>query len=328
MKATAIAHPNLAFVKYWGKRDEALRLPATGSISMTLGGLFVRTTVEFGAPADRISIDGRALAGEEHARTFRFLDRIRSRSGVAKPARIESVSNFPKSAGLASSAAGFAALALAGTRAAGLDLSPEDLALLARVGSGSATRSIHGGFVEWKAGVRPDGSDSHGVPIAGPAHWPDLRLVAAIATTAEKPCSSSEGMRRAREACPFYDAWIASSDADLRRTRDAIAARDFETLGRVAESNALRMHAVCLASEPPIVYWTPGTMELIRRIQALRTEGVAAWLSIDAGPNVFAICRAADETLVVAALEALPSVQRCLSSGPGPDARTTQEHLF
>ncbi|MBI4613109.1 MAG: diphosphomevalonate decarboxylase [Planctomycetes bacterium] len=331
MKATAVAHPNLAFVKYWGKRDEALRLPAEGSISMTLSGLSVRTTVEFQEGTgkdDVIRIGGEDARGEERERVVSFLDIARGLAGTDLPARVESLADFPRSAGLASSAAAFAALALAASRAAGLELRDRDLAALARQGSGSATRSIHGGFVEWRRGARADGADCHGVQLTPPEAWPELRLLASVVEKVPKPCSSTEGMRRTAATSPFYSEWLALVKRDLDRARRAIRERDLALLGETAESNALAMHAVCLAAWPPILYWSPGTIDVVRRIQALRADGVPVYLSIDAGPNVFAITDSLHEGRIRGALEELRAVESVHASAPGPGARLVEDHVF
>jgi diphosphomevalonate decarboxylase len=307
---TARAQVNLALVKYWGKRDAALNLPATGSISVTLDGLGVEATVAFGGEADRLMIDGAPAAGAEAERVARFLDLVRAEAGLRAGARVETRSTVPRAAGLASSAAAFAALAVAGSRAAGLRLDPPALSALARRGSGSAARSIFGGFVEWQRGERADGADSFATPLAGPEHW-DVRVVVAITSTAPKPVSSRDGMRRA-EASPYYPAWVAGAATDLRAARDAIRGRDLEALGTVAERSALKMHAVGLAAEPPLLYWRGATVECVHRVWALRHDGLGAWVSIDAGPQVKVLCAAADEGRIAEVLAAVPGVARVI----------------
>src|SRR5881409_1163124 len=187
---TARANVNLALVKYWGKRDRALNLPATGSISLTLDGLGVEARVAFGGGEDdRLEIDGEPARGDEAIRIGRFLDLLRTEAGRPERALVVTHSSVPRGIGLASSAAAFAALALAGSRAAGLELAPPALSALARRGSGSAARSIFGGFVEWHRGERPDGTDSIAEPLGAPEDW-DLRVVVAVVSTVRKPVSS------------------------------------------------------------------------------------------------------------------------------------------
>ena len=317
--STARANVNVALVKYWGKRDPALNLPATGSISLTLDGLGVEAAVDFGAgEADHVVIDGVDAAGEEAKRVVRFLDLVRAAARRRERAKVVLRSTMPRGIGLASSAAAFAALALAASRAAGLTLDPSALSALARRGSGSAARSIFGGFVEWYRGERADGVDSFAEPLAAIDHW-DLRTVVAVTSTAPKAVSSRDGMLRTA-ASPFYPAWVAGAEADLAEARAAIRARDIEALGLVAEHSALKMHAAALAARPPLVYWRAATVECMHRVWALRAEGVAAFFTIDAGPQVKVLCAPADAARVAAALEAVPGVERILACGPGRGA--------
>src|SRR5205814_3850896 len=261
---TARANVNLALVKYWGKRDRALNLPATGSISLTLDGLSVEASVAFGgAEADRVEIDGVEAGGDEAVRVARFLDVVRTEAGRRERALVATRSSVPRGIGLASSAAAFAALALAASRAAGLALDPPALSALARRGSGSAARSIFGGFVEWHRGERADGTDSVAEPLADPGHW-DVRVVVAVVSTARKPVSSRDGMTRTA-ASPFHPAWLAGAEADLAEARAAILARDLVWLGVVAEHSALKMHALGLGARPPLLYWRGATIECLHR---------------------------------------------------------------
>jgi diphosphomevalonate decarboxylase len=315
---TARANVNIALVKYWGKRDRALNLPATGSISLTLDGLGVEARVGFGAPEERLEIDGEPAVGEEAERVRRFLDLVRAESGCRTAAAVATNSTVPRGVGLASSAAAFAALALAASRAAGLRLEPPALSALARRGSGSAARSIFGGFVEWRRGERSDGRDSVAEPLAAPGDW-DVRLVVAVTSTARKPVGSREGMERAAGS-PFYPAWVAGADADLDAAREAIHGRDLEALGRVAESSALKMHAVGLGARPPLLYWRGATVECMHRVWALRAEGTPAFVSIDAGPQVKVLCAPAVAARVATALGEVPGVERVLTCGPGGGA--------
>jgi diphosphomevalonate decarboxylase len=313
---TARANVNLALVKYWGKRDTVLNLPVTGSISITLAGLSVETDVRFGgAGPDRLEIDGAPAAGEEAARLAGFLDLVRAKAGMRARAHVATRATVPRGVGLASSAATFAALALAATRAAGLTLGPPALSALARRGSGSAARSIFGGFVEWQRGERPDGSDSVAEPLAAPEHW-DLRVVVAVTDVTPKKVSSRAGMVRAA-ASPLYPAWVAGVEADLAAARAAIRARDLEALGLVAEHSALTMHAVGLGARPPLLYWRGATVECIHRVWALREKGTPAYVSIDAGPQVKVLCAPADAGRVAEALGPVPGVQRVLTCAPG-----------
>jgi diphosphomevalonate decarboxylase len=322
--ATARANANLALVKYWGKRESSLNLPATGSISLTLDGLWIEAQVAFddeGADrfADRLEIDGSPAAGEEAHRLERFLDVVRAEAGRRERATVATRGALPRGIGLASSAAAFAALALAGSRAAGLRLEPPALSALARRGSGSAARSIFGGFVEWRRGDRADGHDSVAVQLAPPERW-DVRVVVAVTTTAPKAVSSRDGMTRAATS-PFYPAWVAGADADLAEARAAIEARDLEALGLLAEHSALKMHAVGLAARPPLVYWRGATIECVHRVWELRADGTLAFITIDAGPQVKVLCGPADASRVADVLAAVPGVERVLTCLPGSGAQ-------
>ncbi|HZP41247.1 MAG TPA: diphosphomevalonate decarboxylase [Candidatus Binatia bacterium] len=320
---TARANVNIALVKYWGKRDRALNLPATGSISLTLGGLGVEARVAFdGGGDDRVTIDDAPGHGEEALRVRRFLDVVREESGCARAATVETRSTVPRGIGLASSAAAFAALALAGSRAAGLRLEPPALSALARRGSGSAARSIFGGFVEWHRGERADGRDSIAEPLAPPDHW-DVRVVVAVVDSAPKAVSSREGMARAA-ASAFHPAWVDGAEADLAEARAAIRARDLDALGLLAEHSALKMHAVGLAARPPLLYWRGATVECVRRIWALRAEGVTAYATIDAGPQVKALCAPAAAPAVAEALRGVAGVERVLTCAPGGGAEVVE----
>ena len=316
---TARANVNLALVKYWGKRDPALNLPATGSISLTLDGLAVEASVALGGgEADRVEIDGAEARGEEAVRVARFMDLVRAEAGRRERVLVTTRSTVPRGVGLASSAAAFAALALAASRAVGLSLDPAALSALARRGSGSAARSIFGGFVEWHRGERPDGADSIAEPLAPLDHW-DLRVVVALTSSAPKAVSSRAGMARAATS-PFYPAWVAGVEADLEEARSAIAARDLEALGLVAESSALKMHAVGMAARPPLLYWRGATVDCLHEVWRLRAAGTPAFATIDAGPQVKVLSLPGDAPRVAEALRAVPGVERVLTCAPGGGA--------
>jgi diphosphomevalonate decarboxylase len=321
---TAVAGTNIALVKYWGKRDVALNLPATGSLSLTLDRLGTRTTVAFDdGGTDRLVLDGAPAGEAETARVSAFLDRVRARAEIARRALVTSTNSVPTAAGLASSASGFAALALAATRAAGLTLSPGELSALARIGSGSAARSIFGGFVEMARGERADGVDAIAHPLPEGDGW-DVRLCVAITASGPKAMGSTAAMTLTARTSPYHDAWIASVPADVKAARAAIAARDLPALGVVAEHSALRMHAAAMAAEPGIIYWNAATMAAIACVRGLRDRGTPVYFTIDAGPHVKALCRAADVDAVAAALRAVPGVSDCLIAAPGPGARVEE----
>ncbi len=313
--ATAVAHPNIALVKYWGKRDLPLNLPAVSSLSLTLSGFSTRTTVHWGAAADVLQLDGDAVQGKEAERVFRFLDRI---DPDRPPVEVASSNDFPRGAGLASSASGFAALALAATAAAGQELERTELSRLARQGSGSACRSLWGGFVRWDKGSRADGDDSVGRPVAPVEHW-DLCMVVAVVDAGRKKVGSTEGMERSRLTSPYYAAWVDTAEADVEEGVAAVLARDLPRLGTVMEQSTLKMHAAMHTSWPPLLYWQPGTVACLHAVHGLRDEGVSAWATMDAGPQVKVLCAPADAAAVEAALR--PHAVRVHVLSPGGPAR-------
>jgi diphosphomevalonate decarboxylase len=315
--AAAQAQPNIALVKYWGKRDAALNLPVVGSLSITLDSLWTRTAVQFD-PAlaqDRFDLNGKADPAES-GRVSACLDLLRQRAGVAWRASVSSRNNFPTAAGLASSASGFAALVGAAAQALGLRLDDAEKSALARRGSGSAARSIFGGYVEWARGERADGADSVARQILpGPA-WP-LRVAVAITSTAAKEVGSGPGMRRTAETSPFQQAWIESQEADLAAARAAIAARDFARLAEVSEHSCLKMHALALAARPGLIYWNGATVEGMRRVRALRAQGCPVFFTVDAGPQVKAVCEPQALAQVAGALREIPGVLAVVNAGLG-----------
>lgn len=319
--ATAVAPSNIALVKYWGKRDGALNLPAAGSLSMTLAGLTTRTTVTFGDASgpDRLVLDGREVPQGKLGRMRRILDAVRRQTGVTGSALVESANDFPTGAGLASSASGMAALALAATAAAGWEADVSTLSRLARLGSGSASRSVIGGFAEWLPGERADGEDSYAVQVAPPDHWP-LDLIVAVVEEGPKPVSSAAGMESTAVTSPFYPAWIASVAPDLVAARAALLARDFEALARVAQASAVRMHAAMMTADPMLLYWRPATLAVMEAASALRAAGTPAFFTIDAGPNVKVVVPPGAGADAAVMLAAVPGVRRVIPSRPGPGA--------
>ncbi len=330
MKASAIANSNIALTKYWGKRDSKLMLPNNGSISMTLDGLNTRTTVEFSPEYERdiLIFNGKEISeGREYEETVAFMDIVREMAGIREKAKIATENNFPTAAGLASSASGYAALALAASKAAGLNLDKRELSILARRGSGSACRSIEGGFVEWKRGEKKDGSDSYAVQIAPKDHW-DFRMLTTIVSTEEKKVKSRAGMAQTVKTCPYYKGWLETVQDDIDAVRQGILEKDFAKVGSVAEYNCLKMHATMITTKPPIIYWNPATMEIIHAVMAWREEGLESYFTIDAGPNVKVMCMEKDVQELKKRLEGLNGVKEVIVCRPGDEAKTTEEHLF
>lgn len=328
--AVAVAHPNIALIKYWGKRDEKLMLPVTDSLSMTLD-VFPTTTrvrLEPGARRDVTVFNGTPAEGEAQRRIAAFLDLVRERAGRSERAVVHTRNTVPTGAGLASSASGFAALALAAAAAYGLELDARGLSRLARRGSGSASRSVFGGFAVWHAGPGA-GTDaeadlgSYAEPV--PAGDLDPALVVAVVDAGPKAVSSREAMRRTVATSPLYGPWAASSADDLTVMRSALLRGDLEAVGEVAERNALGMHATMLAARPAVRYLSPASVTVLDRVVQLRREGVAAYATMDAGPNVKVLCRRADAERVAGAVRAVLPAGSVLVAGPGPAARLLDE---
>jgi len=331
-KATVTAPANIAFIKYWGAKDLDQAVPVNPSVSMTLTECTSLSTVEFAEGRDgddRIEIVGEdgSLTLPEAAfqeRIQRHLERVRRWTGRAGRFRVATRNSFPTGAGLASSASGFAALAIASTRALGLTLDVPELSTLARMsGSGSAARSVLGGYVEWSWDGGPGG---HATSLAAASHW-DLRDVIAIVETGTKEVSSLEGHRRAPSS-PHYEARLKALPGRLDTVRRAIGARDIGTLGPVLEEEAIELHLIAMSSRPPIFYWKPGTLRVLEALRRGRDNGLAAWATMDAGANVHVICTPSSEMDVVRLLKSVPEVSDVVLDGVGPGPRMETEHLF
>ena len=320
MQVTAESHPNIALVKYWGKADIERNLPAVGSLSITLDTLVARTTVSASDDGeDHLILNGNddPLAAR---RVGRCLAGLRRFAGVDGPRLlVESEVNFPLSAGLASSAAGFAALVRAADAFYGANADRQSLARLAGAASGSAARSLYGGYVRLDA---PDGQrdDIELEPLAGPADWP-LRVVIAITSRDAKPVGSTEAMLASAGTSPYYGAWVAGQPDDLALASRAVAERDFTKLADVSESSCLKMHALTMSSRPGILYFSASTVAAIHTIRALRAGGTAVFFTVDAGPQVKAVCLPDDAATVREALQAVTGVIDVIDAGLGPGAR-------
>ncbi len=324
-KATAVANPNIAFIKYWGKAHETLNLPANASLSMNLAGLTTVTTVEFRAdlPADSVTIDGEPAAGQARQRVVAQLDRVRALSGTRRRARVASQNDFPAGTGLASSSSAFAALSLAATRAVGLVLDEAALSRLARRASGSACRSVVGGFALWE-GDRDEVSFAR--RVAPPSFW-GLRDVVAIVGREHKDVGSQQGHALAPTS-PLHRARLDAVPKLLSIAVSAVEARDLATLGLVAEADALAMHGVMMTSRPSLLYWLPATVAVLQAVRAWRRDGLEVYFTLDAGPNVHCLCEAALAEEIYGRLRRVPGVSDVLVSGPGGSVRLVDYDLF
>ena len=314
-RAIAIAHSNIALAKYWGKADVAGNYPAVPSLSLTLDALATITRVEFDPEltADSALLDGEALSGRPLERITTLLGKVRELAGIQFFAKVESRNDFPTAAGLASSASGFAALALAATRAAGLKLPTDRVSSLARAASASAARSLYGGW----AALRTASAGAE--RVAPPEHFPVAMLVA-VTAKGPKAIGSTEGMQHTSLTSPYYATWVAHAPALFEQVRQAVLARDLAALGAAAEQSALMMHASMLAASPAVIYFSPTTLAVVAKVRELRTRGLQAFYTMDAGPHVKVLTGEESAGEVASALAEVTGVQRVISCRPGPDA--------
>ncbi|WP_405904747.1 diphosphomevalonate decarboxylase [Streptomyces sp. NBC_00828] len=324
--ATAVAHPNIALVKYWGKRDEQLFLPRTDSLSMTLDIFPTTTRVRLAPRADKdtVTFNGRPATGEALRRIVAFLELVRERAGRAHRAVVDTANTVPTGAGLASSASGFAALAVAAAAAYGLGDDATALSRLARRGSGSASRSLFGGFALWHAGSSTGTAAQADLSsYAEPVPWArlDPALVVAVLDAGPKAVSSRAAMRLTVDTSPLYEPWARSSGDDLRDMVAALRRGDLDAVGEVAERNALGMHATMLAARPAVRYMAPASLTVLDSVLQLRRDGIGAWATMDAGPNVKVLCRRADAGKVAAAVRGAAPGCSVHIAGPGPGAQ-------
>jgi len=305
--AAAQANPNIAFIKYWGNRENTLRLPMNGSISMNLDGLYTRTSISFqpSLPFDQLIINGHEITGTGLNRVAYILDIIRGMADIHERAEIVSENNFPSGAGIASSASAFAALALAGSTAAGLNLSEPELSRLARRGSGSASRSIPGGFVEWQVGTTDD--DSFAFSIAPAEHWKLVDCIA-IVSASHKKTGSTEGHAIAPTS-PLQAARVADTPRRLDLCRNAILNKDFDALASIVELDSDIMHSVMMTSTPALHYWKPASLAVMNSVRQWRSDGLSACYTVDAGANVHVICLETEASKVDKLLRELDGVE-------------------
>lgn len=322
MSATARACSNIAFIKYWGNTDHTLKLPANASLSMNLEGIYTETRVSWDPElsSDGLMLNGEMASGYALERVSAHLDLIRERIGLSDKAQVISSNNFPTGAGIASSASAFAALTLAATTAAGLSLTERELSTLARIGSGSASRSIPAGFVEWHKADTHEGSFSES--IAGTEHW-NLVDVIAIVSTAHKAVGSREGHPSA-DTSDLQPARVANARLRLDVCKQALFERNFRTFAEVVEHDSNLMHAVMMTSRPPLFYWLPATLAIMAQVRQWRADGLAVCYTLDAGPNVHCLCLKQDVEQVRSGLLEMQGVEEVRLAGPGGAAEILQ----
>ncbi|KKQ37743.1 MAG: Diphosphomevalonate decarboxylase [Candidatus Roizmanbacteria bacterium GW2011_GWA2_37_7] len=325
MKATAIAHPNVALIKYWGRKDEKLRLPTNGSISINLSEMTTTTTVEFSEnyKSDHIQIDKQNLF-DEADRVIKHLDQIRTIVNSALKAKVVSENNFPSSTGLSSSSSGFAALTVAATTALGLKLSEKQLSVLARLGSGSACRSIPDGWGEWNDADTSEGSYAHS--IFPKDHW-DIADVVAVVSSEKKDISTSKGQKLAQTS-PFFEARQASMNHKLNTLKIIITNKNFQKFGEFVEAEALNMHAVMITSSPSLIYWSVGTIQLMKQIKKWRAEGMPAYFTINTGQDIHILIEQKNVKKLICKLQELMYVKKIIQNTVSSGTFTSKSHLF
>lgn len=297
--AKARAHTNIALIKYWGKADEALIIPMNNSLSVTLDRFYTETRVTFDETLteDQLILNGEAVNAKESAKIQRYMEMIRKEAGISEHALIESENFVPTAAGLASSASAYAALAGACNEALQLGLSDKDLSRLARRGSGSASRSIYGGFAEWEKGHDDESSFAHRIEADG---WEnELAMVFVVINNKSKKVSSRSGMSLTRDTSRFYQYWLDNVEPDLKETKEAIAQKDFKRMGEVIEANGLRMHATNLGAQPPFTYLVPESYDAMRIVHECREAGLPCYFTMDAGPNVKVLIEKKNQQAIV-----------------------------
>ena len=325
MKASAVAPSNIAFIKYWGKKDEVLRLPENGSISMNLSNLLTTTTVEFSSnySEDSITINGIQEENEGN-RAIAHLDRIRSLAKISDKAKVVTINNFPTGTGLSSSASGFAALTVAGAKAAGLDLSEKELSILARQGSGSACRSIPNGFVEWLDG---DTSETSYATSLCPENYWGIADVVAVVSKNKKEVSTTEGQKLVGSS-PFFKVRLENIKSKIELIKKYMQEKNFTAFGELLEAEALELHAIMLTSKPSLIYLLPGSLKIMHLVKKWRAEGLEVYFTVNTGQDIHLICQKKDVQALVQKLSEVEEVSKTIINDPAKGAHIIENHLF
>lgn len=328
MKATAIAPSNLAFIKYWGRKNGDLRLPTNASISMNLSSLLTTTTVEFTSSLEQDEFELNETKydydSKKVQRVVKHLDRIRKLGQIKSRARVVSSNNFPSDTGLSSSSSGLAALTVAAATAANLNLSEKELSILARKGSGSACRSIPNGFVEWLDG--DSDQTSFAVSLFPPSHW-EIADVVAIISNEQKEVGSTEGQESANTS-PFYETRLAKIDNKIKKAKSLLEKRQFSEFGEMVEAEALELHAIMITSSPSLIYWQPETVKMMKLVKKWRSEGLQVYFSLNTGQDMHIICEKKNIAQLTANLGSVPEVKEFIVNYPSNGTSITNEHLF
>lgn len=326
-KGHARAYTNIALIKYWGKADQQLILPMNNSLSLTLDAFYTETSVTFSSEfsEDQFYLDHQLQDKKATDKISRFLDLIREKAQSQLFAKVDSQNFVPTAAGLASSASGLAALAGAASAALGLSLEEKELSRLARRGSGSACRSIYGGFAEWQKGDSDD--SSYAVPVASDKFEDELSMVFVVVNDQQKDVSSRDGMQRTVETSAFYDGWLATVPQDLAKAHTAISDKNFQALGEVTEASALKMHGTTLAAVPPFTYWSAESMRAMNLVRQLRSQGLPCYFTMDAGPNVKILVQRKDEAALLSKLQEHFSADQLITAHAGPGIKITTKEV-
>ena len=314
-RVTARAYANIALVKYWGKKPGPGNIPATPSISFTLKALRTDTIIERSVTGkDRFFLNGTPADKQTTGRLKNYLDYWRNNNLIDGCFDISSVNNFPTKAGLASSSSGFAALAVGLGAFCKLKLRRQQLSRLARIGSGSAARSVVGGLAAFP--LSSDPAARMLIP-SGEAPW---GMVITIVDDGEKKIGSRQGMEICRKHSPYYKSWISRAVSDYKRMLSALRKLDFTLVGEITEANALAMHACMIGARPSLLYWTPTTLEIIKTAQRLRDKGLETYITIDAGPNAVLLGKKEDLSRISRYVRQISGVKSVIKSGPGDGA--------
>lgn len=316
MKTVKIqTHANISLNKYWGKRDEKLFLPTKSSLTISLSELKTTTLIqELGCKysgqknQDSIFINGIAAADLHKQKIVDFLNFFRQKYDIKKYFNISTINNFPTAAGLASSSSGFAALALGVDKVCNLKLNKKELSILARHGSGSACRSIEGGFMLWHKGSELDGSDSYAEQIFDNSHWPDLCILVVIVKNQTKFIGSREGMRITVATSPSYNSWLEKSAQRLPNLINAIAKKDFTSVGQLAQDDWHDMQKTMLDTKPQLNYWTTESYKVMDTIRTLFNQGIECYFTTEAGPNLKVLCLKNDQNKIKNELEKISGI--------------------
>ena len=314
---TAITHPNIALIKYWGKRNKNLLLPTKSSISIGLSELETITTVSLSEEkVDCFFLNKQKLYPHKNDKLFNFISFIKNEFSINYNFIIHSQNNFATSAGMASSASGFSALTLAILQFCNIILSTKELSQIARRGSGSACRSIYGGFVFWNKGNQEDGSDSYAEQLFSNIFFQQIRIISVEVSTNTKHISSTIGMDITVQTSHLYKQWVKDSNIRLQNIISAITNKDFSHIGFLAEEDCKQMHEAMKTSRPSICYWSPKTLKIISSISYLRKNGIECYFTIDAGPNVFVLCIDKDVNYITNYLKSVNNVNCVINKIP------------